>query len=227
MGTAGFSPGGRCVHRWAKNGMASITARLFGEVDRTCRLLQGEESRSTLIDPSHRVVLVAEAAFARPLDRVVPCPDLLGHTDRARAEHESRVEAKAIWRSSSSWNGRPPLMTFDEYCEFLCQFPLLELDDTYIEFDTRTHDARVRGRFVEFDAQIERIPMGHDSGLYWSEKSYFGARCCLARARCSKSSHVVPATAVRGGLAVRPRWWNQAGSPRSPTHRARHVRSGC
>ena len=179
MGTLVFLQVGGVSIDWAKNGMGVDHGALFQEADRTRRPLQGEDPAS-LDDPKDELS-IAEAAFARPLERVVPRLDLLGYTlERARAEYEARVgDISDLEEQFELERPTSPLMTFDEYCEFLCQFPLLELDDTYIEFDTRTHDTRVRGRFVAFDGQIERIPVGHDSGSYWSEKSYFGARCCV------------------------------------------------
>lgn len=201
MGTLIFLEVGGVSIDWAKNGMGVDHGALFQEADRTRRALRGEDPAS--LDEGDHEPSVAEAAFVRPLQCVVPRLDLLGYTfERARAEYEARVrDMSDVQEQFDLERPASALMTFDEYCEFLCQFPILELDDTYIEYGTEGYDARARGRFAPFDAQIDRIPEGYDSSSYWSEKSYFGARCCvlspysmlqvLARCPCNHGVKVV------------------------------------
>lgn len=179
MGTLVFLELGGVSIDWAKNGMGLDHGALFQDPDRTRRPVRGDDP-AELDNPDHEPS-IADAAFARPLERVIPRLDLLGHTlERARAEYEARLaEINELQEQFELERPTSPLMTFDEYCEFLCKFPVLELDDTYIESDSPADDARARGRFAAFSSLIERIPDGHDSDSYWSEKSYFGARCCV------------------------------------------------
>lgn len=201
MGTVIYLEVGGVSLDWAKNGMGVDHGALFQESDRTRRPLEDndlEPVNDQNLEPS-----IAEAAFARLLERVVPRLNLMGYTlERARAEYDACVaDANDIKERLALDQSAPDMMTFDEYCEFLCQFPLAELDDTYIEYDTKDRDERARGRFAALDEQIERIPVRSDSSSYWSEKTYFGARCfvlspysilqILARCPCNRCVEVV------------------------------------
>lgn len=168
---------------WAKNGMGVDHGALFQESDRTKR-------RSDQIDyewhAQHREEdpSLAESAFARPLSKVVPRIDLLGATiEAAREEYEALVSETGNLLDEFDVDERASgLMTFDEYCEFVCRFPLVSLDDTYIEFDAQDRERRITGQLEDSAAEFARLPIGHDSGSYWSERTYFGAKVCVLSA---------------------------------------------
>jgi hypothetical protein len=122
-----------------------------------------------------------EAAFVRPLSRVLPRLNLLGFTlNAARAEYEELVRQELELRSDPDPEEDVPVfLSFDEYCIFVCQYPLSSLDDTYIEFDLDNRYDLVKGRFGSMENVISRIPKTEYSDSYWSEQSYFCSVACV------------------------------------------------
>ncbi|WP_407471213.1 HEPN/Toprim-associated domain-containing protein [Xanthomonas campestris] len=53
------------------------------------------------------------------------------------------------------------------------------LDETYIEYEIENRDALSKGRFAADQKDVARIPVIESSGMYWSERSYFGAVVCI------------------------------------------------
>lgn len=159
----------------ARNRMGNDHGFLFQEQDRTCRLSDQTNHDST--EHADNDPADCDAAFIRPLARVLPRLDLLGHTlDAARAEYDElvRQSIEAIDKEEDGQDS-PSLMTFDEFCAFATRHPLSSLDDTHIDFEEKDRDARSKGRFREDQTEIARIPVLDSSDIYWSERSYFGS----------------------------------------------------
>lgn len=118
---------------------------------------------------------LAEAAFIRPLRRVLPRLELVGHTiDTARAEYNLVVSEAE--ETASEYAPIPPkgFMSFDDFCEFCGRFSINELDETYIEYEDTDRDLKAQGRFAAMTEEMQRIPNGPPQ-MYWSERSFFGA----------------------------------------------------
>lgn len=164
----------------SKNSMGGDHGFLFQERDRT-RRLSNQINYDYHAEHPDEDLADSEAAFVRPLARVLPRLDLLGHTlDAARAEYDEFVR-QIIEAREDDEGGQslPPMMTFDEFCAFACRHPLSSLDDTYIEFEEKDRDARSKGRFLADQAESARIPVLESSDMYWSERSYFGSVVCV------------------------------------------------
>lgn len=168
---------------WAKNGMGMNHGALFQEADRIHRT-PDQTSHDNQGDDEAEGPSIADAAFVRPLSRVVSRLDLLGSTlAAARAEYESLIQdTEEIRDEVPSELISDNLMTFDEYCEFVCRFPLSALDDTFVDYKAEDRDWLRRGRFVGLEAEMSRLPVGAGSDSFWSEKSYFGAKVCVLSA---------------------------------------------
>lgn len=122
-----------------------------------------------------------EAAFVRPLSRILPRLNLLGFTlDAARAEYEALVSQALELRYDYDQEGDSPnYLSFDEYCMLVCQYPLSSLDDTYVEYGSNNRHELVKGRFGQMEDLISRIPNSGYSDSFWSEQSYFSSAVCV------------------------------------------------
>jgi hypothetical protein len=141
--------------------MGSDHGCLFQESDRTRRPCDQVDFDEDDEGPEEEVL--KERSFARPLSRVLPRLELLGHTlESARREYESLVtEHLELEEDEKPEASR--YMTFDEFCEFACHHPLSSLDTTYftsevVESGTLDRDTLEQGRFVSVQHQIDRIP---------------------------------------------------------------------
>jgi hypothetical protein len=159
---------------YSKNYMGIDHGFLFQESDRTRCRADSINYDYYEAHPEEDLAL-AEAAFIRPLRRVLPRLDLTGHTiDTAKAEYEAVVgEAH---EAESDYAPLPPkgFMSFDEFCELCTRFSLDELDKTYIEHECSDRDLKSQGRFAGMMEEMQRIPNGPPQ-MYWSERSFFGA----------------------------------------------------
>lgn len=172
---------------YAKNHMGVDHGQLFQKEDRDRRRSGSIDYDSVHDDLSDDELAGYEAAFVRPLHRVLPRLDLLGLTlESARREYEA-ILAEQI--EQSSWDHREDktvedYMSFDQFCAFCDRFRISDLDDTYINLSDPEEEERVvKGRFLALATEIERIP--HDaieSPSYWSERSFFGASVCILSA---------------------------------------------
>lgn len=165
---------------WAKNHMGFDHGHLFQEVDRMRRHADGIDYDYYAEKNDDEDLGRNEAAFVRPLWRVLPRLDLLGFTvESAHREYEAVVAEQV---EQSSWDHREEktaedYMSFDEFCTLCDRFKISELDDTYIDRPDLDESNRVaKGRFGELTAELERIPADTlDRPLFWSERSFFGA----------------------------------------------------
>lgn len=165
---------------WSKNSMGIDHGFLFQEGDRA-RCPSDQIDYEYYAEHRDEDLADSEAAFVRPLARVLPRLNLLGHTlDAARAEYGELVR-QVVERMDDEGNCQdsPQLMTFDEFCAFAGHHPLSSLDNTYIDFEAKDRNTRSKGRFLADQAEIERIPMFGSSDMYWSERSYFGSVVCI------------------------------------------------
>jgi hypothetical protein len=111
-------------------------------------------------EEKHRLA-VAEELFARTLYRVVPRLEILGFTlETARAEYQALVleaiEMAGYIESDGPKNG---YLTFEEYCDLACHFPISELGGGYVEYETPGRDTISQGRFAAFIELINRIDL--------------------------------------------------------------------
>lgn len=122
----------------------------------------------------------AESTFVRPLSRVLPRLALLGHSlDGARTEYDAVIE-EASSMSEDDENAKSPL-SFEEFCALANRFPISELADAYIEYDTKDRNAVAQGRYTAYAEEFSRIPWAEGSDSYWSEKSYLSSMVCILR----------------------------------------------
>jgi len=164
---------------YAKNHMGMDHGFLFQEGDRS-RMKSDQISYDWYEDnPEEKKELPeAEAAFIRPLHRVLPRLDLLGYTmAAARAEYEALV-SEAV-ESQSEYRPVPEqgFMTFDEFVAFCGRYPLASFDDTCIDYDDPDRERKSQGRFFDM-TEMQRIPI-IEQDLYWSERSYVGESLCI------------------------------------------------
>lgn len=126
----------------------------------------------------------AEELFARTLSRIVPRLEILGCTlETARAEYQA-VVAEAIEIESYSESEEPTneYLTFEEFCNLACRYPLGDLTGGYIEYETPERDMLSQGRFAADIDEVKRIPWTDNSDSYWSETSFLSARVCILSA---------------------------------------------
>lgn len=155
---------------WAKNDMGSDYGSLFQESDRARRYADGVDYDHFSLQPDDEELGRYEACFARPLRRVLPRLDLLGHTlERARSEYESVIDEVLEYDEDTD-----NFMSFEEFCDFCNNFKITDLDTTHIEGVKYVP----LGRFADMKKELSRIP-GSMPDFYWSERSYFGSAVCI------------------------------------------------
>lgn len=171
---------------YAKNHMGADHGHLFQKSDRARRSVIGIVNDSDVEEVDVEERAREEAAFVRPLARVLPRLNLLGFTlESARQEYETVVAEQV---EQSSWEYREDkteadYMSFDEFCSFCDRFKIADLDDTYIGGVSDGDEERSRGRFSAMVAELDRIPHDTiDSPSFWSERSFFGASVCILSA---------------------------------------------
>jgi HEPN superfamily Toprim-like protein len=155
----------------SKNSMGVDHGALFQEGDLTRRRAE-EGSHGLFVERQDE----GQAAFARPLSRVLLRLDLLGHTlEGARAEYEDLVRQMAEFDEDE--DPPPSHLSFEEFSAFCCRYPVSTLSHATIDFDEPDRDRLAQGRFSQLGDEIDRIPRYIDgSDIYWSEASFFGRR---------------------------------------------------
>lgn len=126
----------------------------------------------------------AEEIFARALYRVLPRLNLLGFTlDSARAEYQAMLaEDEKISNEICIEESEKKYLTFEEFCNLACRYPLADLKNDYIEYDTPDRDKTSQGRLAADIDLLDRIPWSKNSDSYWSEASFISARVCILSA---------------------------------------------
>lgn len=127
----------------------------------------------------------AEEVFSRKLSQVIPRLELLGFTlDTARNEYEDLV-AEAIDIDSYILEGseeKPEYLSFEEFCNLACRYPIDSLKNDYIEYETPDRESISQGIYSKEIDLFRRIPTTDNSGMYWSEASYLSAKVCILSA---------------------------------------------
>ncbi len=161
---------------YSKNHRGMDHGSLFLESDRVP--VRGDQLDYDYYEDQDADPTAAEKLFTRLLKNVVPRLELLGfNLNRVRREYELvaenwREERQAIFDDEDT--KRPPdLMDFAEFCAFATEYPLSDLDDSFILGAGGDEAEKIRGRFAK--TPVDRIPRhsAYDVHAY-SERSYFG-----------------------------------------------------
>jgi len=176
MGTAIELEVGDVSISYAKNHMGVDFGYLFQRGDETRRKSDGINYDYYEEHPEEKDELVVlEAAFARPLSRVLPRLLLLGSSiDSARFEYEAII---AEAREFASY-GEPPdetdFLTFEEYCALIRRYPLSSLGG-----GTEFHDKEKAKGKLAADKDFDRLPWTDNSDSFWSESSFIAAKLAI------------------------------------------------
>lgn len=170
---------------YAKNHMGEDFGFLFQKGDLFRRKSDAINYEYFEEHPEEKEQLVeAEEIFVRTLARTVPRLQLLGITlESARLEYEAVVEeAQEISSYDELDESKNEYLSFAEFCELACRFPLSDLESGYIEYDTPNRDIVAQGRFTADANLFERIPQTDNFDSFWSEVSFLSARVCILSA---------------------------------------------
>lgn len=110
----------------------------------------------------------AEELFARTLSRILPRLEILGFTlEAARAEYQA-VVAEAVDMDCYSEQEEQTIeyLTFEEFCNLACSYPLSDLKNGYVEYETPNRHTLSQGRFASEIDIFERIPRTDNSELF-------------------------------------------------------------
>ncbi|KAF0814759.1 hypothetical protein IGB42_00814 [Andreprevotia sp. IGB-42] len=126
----------------------------------------------------------AEELFARTLSRILPRLEILGFTlEAARAEYQAVVaEAVDIDCFGEPEEQKNEYLTFEEFCNLACRYPLIDLKSGYVKYETPDRNTLSQGRFAAEINVFERIPRTDNFDSYWSETSFLSARVCILSA---------------------------------------------
>lgn len=169
---------------YAKNNMGNDYGFLFQDGDLTRRRSDAINYDYYKDNPEEENELAAhEAAFVRPLKRVLPRLQLLGYTlDSARAEYQALLDSTMEMIDDNAPEDKTFLLTFEEFCSLACRYPLSTLASEYIDFDTPERAVVAQGRLAKDKDDIRRLPWAGSSDLYWSEASYLSDKLCILSA---------------------------------------------
>ncbi|MCU8290952.1 HEPN/Toprim-associated domain-containing protein [Vibrio vulnificus] len=170
---------------YAKNHMGRDYGFLFQESDLTRRKSEEIDYEYYEEHPEEQQDLEEfEETFVRALSRTIPRLNLLGYTlERARTEYEYLIaEAEEILIFSEVDESKKTYLTFEEFCDLVCRYPLADLDNEYVEYDTPDRDIVSQGRLATHIDEFDRLPWCGGSDLYWSEASYFSEKVCILSA---------------------------------------------
>lgn len=170
---------------YSKNHMGIDYGFLFQSGDLTRRKSEAINYEYYEENPEEKHELYeAEEVFARTLYRVLPRLNLLGFTlDSARAEYQELLaEAEEISNEIGIEESKKEYLTFEEFCDLACRYPLADLKNTYIEYDTPNRKKIAQGRLATDIDLFDRIPWSENSDHYWSEPSFLSARICILSA---------------------------------------------
>lgn len=132
--------------------------------------------------PDDEEVAGNEEGFVRPLSRVVPRLQICGHSlANARAEYDVVIGSETELIDEGDEAGSR-FLSFEEFRELACLFPLSTLSTAYIDYDTNDRDRLSQGRFAAHLSQFDRLPLRDNHDMYWSEASFLSARLCVLSA---------------------------------------------
>jgi hypothetical protein len=185
MGTSIELKVGNVSLDYAKNSMGNDYGFLFQEDDLTRIKREGIDYEYYAEHPEEGAELeISELAFVRPLARVIPRLDLLGHTlESAKIEYQSLInEENSLWDEVSIAHEKKDFLTFEEFCLLANLFPLDDLANEYVDFSDREREKVAQGRFAEHYADFSRLPSLGSYNSYWSESSYLSDKICILSA---------------------------------------------
>ncbi|MBB4642605.1 HEPN/Toprim-associated domain-containing protein [Rhizorhapis suberifaciens] len=169
---------------WSKNMMGIDHGVLFQEGNRARR--RAEEIDYYYFEQNQLDAAPYEAAFVRPLARVLPRLNLLGHgLDGARFAYEAAVQsAIELAEDVTSVELPTDFMSFDDFCAFCRRYPLSSLGDHVVASDAEGEAEVPPGRFAAHADEIRRIPKEIDpypwlGGYDQSERRYFASVACI------------------------------------------------
>lgn len=176
MGTAIELEVGDVSISYAKNHMGTDFGYLFQPGDETRRKSGAINYDYYEEHPDKKDELVLhEAAFVRPLSRVLPRLVISGSTiESARFEYEAIIaEAREMATYEESLE-KADFLTFEEYGALVCRYPLSSLS-CGAEFDDKE---KAKGRLAA-DKDFARLPWTDNSDSFWSESSFFAAKLAI------------------------------------------------
>lgn len=170
---------------YAKSHMGKDYGFLFQDSDLTRRKSESIDYEYYEEHPEEKQELDEfEETFARTLSRVIPRLNLLGFTlELARAEYEFLVsESQEISNDIDIEESKIEYLTFEEFCNLACRYPLSDLKNEYVEYDTADREIISQGRLSADLEEFDRLPWCDNSDLYWSEASYLSEKICILNA---------------------------------------------
>lgn len=170
---------------YAKNNMGEDYGFLFQDSDLIHRKSESIDYEYYEDHPEEKQdIEQCEETFVRVLSRVIPRLNLLGYTlERARAEYEYLVsEVEEILNDIDIETSKKKYLTFEEFCNLACRYPLADLKNEYIDYDIPERDLMSQGRFAADLEEFDRLPWLDNSDLFWSEASYLSEKICILSA---------------------------------------------
>ncbi|MBW9089844.1 hypothetical protein JNB91_18685 [Rhizobium wenxiniae] len=169
---------------YAKNNMGHDYGYLFQSQDLARRPCDGIDYDYYADHPEEEDELAeSELSFVRPLSRVVPRLQILGHSlETAKAEYEALAAESADITAMVANGRRPEHLAFEEFCALANHFSLTSLAQKYVEYETDDRDIVSQGRFAILAEKFARVPWTENSNSYWSEASYLSSKICILSA---------------------------------------------
>src|SRR5258708_2866732 len=113
--------------------MGSDHGFLFQKTDR-CRIRSDQIDYEYVANHPEEDVSVNESAFARPLSRILPRLNLVGHTINVAQEEYGAIIRESLEIAEYDDAGcERDMMSFDEFCAFVCRQPISSLDATAVD----------------------------------------------------------------------------------------------
>lgn len=153
---------------WSKNSIGTDHGALFQCIDR--KRVHSDQINYEYFKENNEDLETIEMAFARPLKDILPRLELLGFTrKRARLEYHRLIEEFMNGEENETLQPND-IMSFEEFCSFIAEHPILTLDHVY---DSQSTDKQNMGRFFNHSA-IQRIPRSYyNNSIVYSERSCF------------------------------------------------------
>ncbi|WP_323885662.1 HEPN/Toprim-associated domain-containing protein [Aeromonas veronii] len=161
---------------YSKNHRGMDHGSLFQEKDR--KAIKSNQVDYGWFEEEQEDPTPSEMAFTRCLKDIVPRLELLGFNlelVRRKYDHVAKAwleEMRSLQEDDDE--DIPELMSFSEFREFVCSFPLASLDSTFISDLNEESEKNIQGRFIGM--QFERIPRYQSDDIdFYSERSFFTA----------------------------------------------------
>lgn len=176
MGTAIELEVGDVSIAYAKNHMGMDFGHLFQPEDETRHKSDAINYDYYEEHPEEKDELVVhEAAFVRPLSRVLPRLLLFGSSIKsARFEYEAIIAEAREMATYMESSEETDFLTFEEYCALVRRYPLSSLGGG-TEFDDKE---KAKGGLAA-DKDFDRLPWTDNSDSFWSESSFFAAKLAI------------------------------------------------